>query len=384
MVLGVGLISLTWGMAFAQTQPLFAPENPSLGRKARNLGMGNTGASLYGTHDSAAMYNPAGLNDLEKGEFRFFTNTFEAAADSIGLITDVKDLVSDIDDAANDAAKTRVFNRFLQARTGEFQRIRFALELISYARKDFAAGLIIDERLDLSFRDQSFPHFNVRNMGDVALYFAASHGFWDKLLQVGVTVKPTVRFSLDEADQQITFGDVIGEDANGDSLIETKFKKIYEERRFGLGIDVGLKSDLSFPLVKKYFPLYDYLKPQIGFTWQDLGNPGFGGGVRNEQSISTGIAVHPDIWKLKNTVALEFRNLNQDRPFVSMLHFGLEVEFPWILAVRAGVSQGYVTGGLSVDLWFAELVGAVYYEEIGYRTREKGSLRYTGSLAFKI
>ena len=57
----------------AQTQ--LPKEGPSLNRKVRNLGMGNVGVALTGTHDSSPFYNPAGLNDLDKGRLQFFSFT---------------------------------------------------------------------------------------------------------------------------------------------------------------------------------------------------------------------------------------------------------------------------------------------------------------------
>ncbi|MCB0327595.1 MAG: hypothetical protein KDD52_08255 [Bdellovibrionales bacterium] len=367
--------------AHAQTLPY---EGPNLNRKVRNLGMGNVGVSLSGQHDSAAFYNPAGLNDLKKGKFQFFSPTFELSKSFFDLVSEIQDLTDEIKDANNDADKTRAFNDFLSARTGQYDHVRASFELISYTRKNFAVGLLFDERIDMSFRDQSFPHFEVRNLGDVSMYVAGAYDFWEQLLQVGITLRPTVRFALDQEDEIITLSDILGDDAQGNSLIETQVKKVYQETRFGMGVDLGLKSNLSF--LEDFVPeLYKKLNPQAGFSWQDIGSPSFGAGPDNPQIISMGLSIEPSLWILDNTFAVEMRDMNLPRPFLSKLHIGLESRLPKdILALRLGLSEGYFSTGLGIDLGLVSIDGALYINEIGRNTREAGSMRFATNISFKI
>ena len=366
-----------WTNAMAQ----FPQEGPTLSRKVRNLGMGNVGVALRGTHDSSPFYNPAGLNDLEKGRFQFFSMTGDVSTGAVGLIGDITDFADNIQNT-DGADRTRVFDQFIQDHTGEFNHVRWTLDIFNYARKDFAAGVLIDEKMNVSFRDQSFPRFEIQNLGDLGMYIAGSHGFWDQLLQVGATLKPTIRFAIDEVDQEVTYSDIVSENSSGDPILIDQFKKI-KDRRFGLGVDVGAKTNLAFPGIKGS-KMYEILKPQVGVSWQDMGSPGFDAAPNNEQSISAGAAVHPDIWKLKNAIAVDFRDLNQERDFLTKLHFGVESKFPWILTARAGLSQGYFTLGATFDLWFVKIDGAWYKEEVGVRTREAGDNRWAATLSFNI
>lgn len=92
----------------------------------------------------------------------------------------MKDLLDNIDNATTDTDKTRALNQFVQDNSGEFRHLRFTLDIFNYTRKNFAAGLLIDERFDLSVRKAaSVPEFNVRNLGDAAFYVAGSHDFWE-------------------------------------------------------------------------------------------------------------------------------------------------------------------------------------------------------------
>lgn len=358
-------------------------ESPTFSRRVRNLGMGNVGVSITGTTESSAFYNPAGLNDITQSEIRFMTITSEIAKNSTDLINDVKDLKDDIDGASNDADKVRVLNDFIQQRSGEFQHLRLGIELLSYTQHNFAAGLNFDETIDLSFRDQSFPHFDMRNIGDANAYVAFSTDFWDKLLQLGMTFRPTMRFALNEKDQQITYADATTENANGDPIIKDQFENILDDRQFVIPVDFGIKSNLGFDFWKDS-TAYDVLQPAIGFTWENIGSPSFAPLPTSTQTANAGISISPKLWRLKNTFAVEMRELNRSRPMLTKLHVGGEVKLPWVLAVRGGVAQGYWTGGLSLDLVFVRIDGAVYHEEVGYYNREDGNRRYAVSFGFKI
>ncbi len=372
-------------VAFAQfpsQNNTFTSEGPSLNRKVRNLGMGNVGVALKGTHGSSPFYNPAGLNDLDKGQFEFLAITGEVSKNAFDLFTDLKDLSDDLDAASTDSDKTNVIGDFVQANTGKFRRLRTTFDIFNYVRKNFAIGLLIDERIDLTVRNDVPESFYVRNLGDASLFISGAHGFWDGLLQVGVTLKPTLRFSLDEVDQQVDFTDT-QDDASGELALNSQLKKIYKEKRFGLGVNLGLKSNLAFGELKdaKWFKA---LGPQFGVTWEDIGSTSFDSAQDNEQSINAGFAIHPDIWKIKSAFAIDVRDINREIPLLSKLHVGVESKLPWLLALRAGLNQGYFTAGASLDLWVMELEGAMYFEEIGTSVRQDGNLRYAFRLSFNI
>lgn len=377
------IFALLLTVTSASAIDLLPQESPSNFRRVRNLGMGNVGVSILGTPDSAPFYNPAGLNDITKSELRFMNITAEISDNSRKLITDVKDLSDDVKNANTSADKTRALNDFIQQRSGEFQHLRLAVELLSYTKKNFATGLLVDQRLDLSFRDQSFPHFDIRNLGDVGGYFAFSTDYWDQLLQLGMTFRPMMRFALEEQDQQVTFADVTTENAKGDPILTDQLKNIWESRQFGVPITFGLKSNLEFDFWKNSY-FIEQLKPQVGVTWEDIGSPSFAPLSGPGQTVNAGFSINPDLWRLKNVFAVEFRELNRERPLLSKLHVGAEVKLPWILAVRGGVSQGYWTTGASIDLVFVKIDGAIYHEEVGYSTRQSGNLRYAATFGFKI
>src|SRR5262249_3900943 len=162
-------------------------------------------------------------------------------------------------------------------------------------------------------------------------------------------------FGINEANEVVTFQDILSTNPEGNPVFIDQLHDLTDPK-FGLGVDLGLKSKL---------PVLPDLKPEVGFAWMNVGSPGFGDTVGNPQTITVGAAVHPDWWKLKNIVAVDFAELNRDRPFLSQFHFGVETQTPWWTSVRLGCSQGYFTGGLTFAISFFQLDFAYYAEEIG-------------------
>jgi hypothetical protein len=397
MILALGLLSCE---ALAQTlnQPgRFGQTGPSTNRSVRALGMGNAFIALKGSA-SSPFYNPAGLNDLEKARFEFVGPTFEMSAGAIDLIGDVQDLVDAIDNATTDAEKVRALDAFVNDKYGSFESFRVASNLFSYLRKNFAVGVLIEERLDVAFRNPISPTFDVRNISDVMFFVSGAYGFWDGLLQVGGTLKPTVRTSVTE---QIDVATAINEE------VDDVFKKLLYPH-FGIGFDLGVKSNLDIPVLRDipiYKQLYTFLKPSIGLTYQDIANTRYTVGLRgdgagqsgiedttkfqnavdgeieNEQSVSVGIAVSPDLWIVQTNFAMDFRNLNQDGDFLSHFNIGGEATFFKMLSARAGFNQGYVTGGVGVDIGFIRFDFATYAEEVGIHSRQGSDRRYAFSFS---
>lgn len=377
----IALFGLAMNLGTLQASPSFDTPSPSLYRQVRNLGMGNVGVALKGTHASSPFYNPAGLNDLKKGKLRILNLTGEISKDAFSLINDVRDLVDNLEDASDENGdRFRVLDDFIAKNNGKFRHLRLTTEIVGFARKNFAIGLLAEENFDFTVREPAVPEFHVRSTTDLVAYVSGAKSFFEDALQVGVTLKPTVRLAMNETDEIIDYADT-QDDANGKLKLESQLENIWKKQRFGLGADVGLKSNLAFGSLKEA-AWRKKLQPMVGVTWQDIGSPSFEEAPGNEESISLGVAIHPNFAKFENAFAIDVRNINRDMPFISKLHMGWETKFPAILALRAGLSQGYVSAGATIDLWVAKLSAAIYSEEIGVHTRQEGNTRYVVQLGF--
>ena len=274
---------------------------------------------------------------------------------------------------------------------GAFQYVRYQMDIASFTMKNFAAGMMIDERMIFSFRDQSFTNFDAFNVADAAFYVAGSYGFWEKLLQVGVTLRPTVRFAMND---KITYASIIGSSAVSFS---DRMQSIYKDYKFGFAADLGLKSNLQLPFLKdheNYQKFQKTLNPTVALTWQDIGNPfpdrktissgqtiGF---VENKQSVNMGFSINPDLGFAKSTFEVDLRKLNRSGGFMTKFHVGAELRFKYVLSLRTGFNQGRIAGGASIDLKFFRLDFATYAEESGVFGTRQGDRRLAASINFLI
>lgn len=373
-----------------QAQTSIELSTPTLNRSVRALGMGNAFIAAEG-NEYSPFYNPAGLNDFGKWRLKLFSPTAEFSLGGIGLIKDSLDLKDNLNSASTDADKIRVLDSFVQKNIGSFQYVRYQMDIVSFTMKNFAAGMMIDERMVFSFRDQSFTNFDAFNTADAVFYIAGSYGFWEKLLQVGLTLRPTVRFAMND---KITYSSIIGSSAVS---FEDRLKSIYKDYKFGFAADLGLQSNLDLPFLENHENYQNFLKnfnPRLALTWQDIGNPfpdrktissgqtiGF---VENKQSVNMGFSISPDFGWAKSTFEIDMRKLNRTGGFMTKFHVGAELRFKYVLSIRTGFNQGRITGGASVDLKYFRLDFATYAEETGNFGSRLGDRRLAASINFMI
>jgi hypothetical protein len=109
----------------------------------------------------------------------------------------------------------------------------------------------------------------------------------------------------------------------------------------------------------------------------------------NDRTVSAGLRTDfTDVLVFsKSVVALEMQNLGPTRVKASMwkkVHMGGETRILSILAVRAGLNQGYYTAGLGVDLPLIKLDVATYGEELGAVAGQLEDRRYVVRLCLDI
>jgi hypothetical protein len=402
-LMAAALFGLMLPSAYAQFNSggEFAPQSPNVYRSTRALGMGNAYIALDGSTDSP-FHNPAGLNDVEKWSLTLMSPSFEFSSSSLGLFADVADLVDDIDAAQSDSETIDALDQFVASRFGEFTHSRFGINLVSYVQKNFAAGVLLEERVTFAFRDQSLPKFDVQNITDLIFYVSGSYNWWEKLVQVGATVRPTIRTSIQERVTTAT--------ALNDELDDVFRTLLYPH--LGFGIDLGFKSDLSIPQLMEYSfykRWHEFLQPAYAMTIHNLGTTAYeidlkspsatekgvekinkfnnavnDEPVDDEMTFNVGMKVSPKIAFLDTNFALDFRDLNRDGSVVRKLNFGAEVIFPVIVSVRTGLNHGYFAAGLGFDLKVVNIDFATYGEEVGVFERQQSDRRYAITLKFAI
>jgi len=361
----VGLLSCaTVGMnGFAKSQ------SPAIYRTLRPLGMGNAFIAVS-DDQSALMYNPAGLNDIEQWRMELSTITLELSSSFYDFYKEYRDLQND-PEMSDDP--TAMLNELADLFIGAPLFLRIS-ESIAYSMKNFGMRIATDGNVNAMLRNAVYPSLEYDITVDNSVLIGGSYGFFDKALQVGVAVKPIYR--LTTGAKELT----IGEFENYSDSDEMMDELTSYEGGMGVGVDVGVKSHLDSMAHYVNFGGADaavrYLRPTIGLTWQDIGNTRFTRGVESiDQTIGFGSAVHLDFWKFKNTLAVDIRDMNTGRPFVSMLAMGLESWLTDMFALRCGLYQLRPSAGFTIDLTFLRLDGAIYKEEVSQYSHTKGDLR---------
>ena len=330
---------------------LYAEELPSLYRGIRPLGMG--GAFITLSDDENAMfYNPSGLNDVNGWSVDLLNPSVEWSQNSSKLYKDFKDV--DTDNEGEVAA-------FMEKRVGEHQHIRTAV-LPNFVMHNFAVGVLGQATGDIDVRNAGDPKVFTDLKVDFGVLASGAYGFLDRQLQVGATAKYVQR---DGIHHTYTATEIA---ANGFDPLDQREKK----------------SDFAFDLGMK-FNLKVLLSPSFALVLQNITDLDFGDLGVIPQQLNIGAAINPNFWILRTTLAVEVddltKNVETDKDLYKRTHLGAEVRFPKILSVRAGVSQGYLTAGIGVDLWIVALSYATYAEELGAFSGQRADRRHVAQLS---
>ncbi|NKE71596.1 conjugal transfer protein TraF [Candidatus Manganitrophus noduliformans] len=329
-----------------------AEEFPSLYRGIRPLGMG--GAFITLSDDENAMfYNPAGLNDVSGfGGVDLLNPVVEFSENSNSLYQDLSDLDTDSEAAVAE---------FLSGMVGEHQHVRLAV-LPNFYMHNFAIGALGQATVDMEIRNRANPEVPTRVLLDAGVLASGALGFFDGMLQIGVTGKYVQREGVDTV---YDAADIAGTDF--DPLDESVKKSDF-------ALDIGTKINFK-----------NSLKPSVALVVQNITDLDFEELGIIPQQVNIGASINPDFWILKTTFAIELDDLTKqveaDDDLYKRLHLGAEFRFPMILAVRAGVNGGYLTAGASVDFWILSISAATYAEELGAISGQRSDRRYVAQLS---
>jgi hypothetical protein len=361
----------------AQAQTLVQRSSPRLMKGVRPLGMGGAFVAVKGTDENALFNNPAAINDYEKKfHFQFLLPTVEFSYKSLDyFINEIGDLASDIDDEATDAGKIGAFDTFAATNTGRYEEVGVRGNVAVMMHKYITAALFYETHGVIALLNPASSTIDLEVIGQAGLMLGSAYSFFDDHLQIGLGVKFIERYLVDET---ITQRQVISVDSFEDILDWKRFG-------FGVGVDIGIKG--TPPIKGK---VWEYLKPMFAFTVQDVGHTRFFAGDdvgRQDESMTFGLAVHPDFWKLKSILAIDVRDLEYRGDFLTKFHAGYELTWPELskvlrsISVRLGVNQQYITAGMGLDFKYFKFNFATYGKNIAQRTIQKESRMFAFQLA---
>ena len=349
----------------AQAQNLTLRDAPHNMQGLRPLGMGNAFIATEGSDINALFYNPAGLADYEKKtHMDFMSLSAEVSSGAVQFVKDVLDLTDDLDGADDSSAEVDVLNQFAKDSTGEYQEAGFHLQIANFRRKYIGASLFVNNRTVLALTNPQSSTVDIEVLSQGGLQVGGAYSFMEDLVQVGGALKFMERHLIDA---QISERALVATSDTSD-IVDV------DNLGFGVGVDLGVKSRLPI----KGNKAVDFLDPVMALTWQDVANTRFTGDVgKTPQSVSLGVAVHPNFdEKFKNTLAIDYSDINRQSTFITKLHVGYELLFPEVgsffhnTGVRVGLNQGYFTAGFGVDARFVKIEAATWGRELGSISRQ--------------
>jgi hypothetical protein len=320
---------------------LFAEEYPYIMKSTRALGMGNSYYTL--SNDQYALfYNPAGLARIDDWRFDIINLQGDAGKNSINFIKDIQDVDWDNENEIAD---------FMEEYEGDNEHLSFGT-FPAFYKKNIAVGVFLNAKGNaIAHSINEYPEVATEIYIDYGVTGGYAKSFLDNdSLQIGISVKYMHRSSLKDtytaANLVDDFEDILEEDLkDGDGLL----------------FDVGAIYNFQF---------LQTLNPRIGASVNNIGMTSMGNAEDLTTTLNLSVAISPKLGPIGSHFLLELHDAtfayDEDDDFGKRIHAGTELNlFTDILAIRAGINQGYLTFGAGLDFNIIKIDYAYYTEEIG-------------------
>lgn len=350
-------------------QTIWADEIIKPYQSVRSAGMGGV-VMTTGLYDENFFNNPARVTANPKSKFTLLQLTpAELNPETIRSVPDV------ISNAKN--LKTTLSNisgEYLHNRT---QFILPAFYLASNDQRDWALAFALIGSVQANWLLNSSYSANLGLIGDVGPAVTFGHKFLQDRLSLGITGHYLYRVSAA---------------ANYGLVDYVEGKSLSLNNLGGQGGMVNFDLGTTYLLTQ-----FDHFNLNLGAAVQNVLGSKFspsprllnftGSPIEQPTSFGLGISISRETLAfLQNTVfALEATNIgnNPNGSLYRLLHLGGETQWK-VLAIRAGINQGYLCAGLGFDLRIFTLDLATYGEEIGLNTGTQEDRRYTLNFGFHI
>jgi len=377
-VVCLGFVGLTLGQSArgADSEYLHQPHI-----SARVMGMGGAFTALADDYN-ALYYNPGGLARIEKSEFNF-----QIAA---GLTPPLVNFYNTISaDTANSSGGSNVasITQLLQSNYGQHFSARANIGA-TYVNNGFGIGIQpVDLTAEMDVNANAGAAVGIEAFKDSLVQFGLAWNALGKALSLGIAPKAVYRGFIEK--------EVLALDlATSNTLLKAS------DATEGLTIDADIGVMYTIPVPEDFFA-----KPTIALVVRNIVDEGFNTNFHlyNANSVSItnpdgymGRRIDigtrfelPEFWAFKPRVMADARDIGSEYASVSkVLHFGAEL--PWKVtehilgAYRVGMSEGYLTAGLSFYLSVFQFDIATYSEEIGTSQAPNQSRRYLAQFSFDI
>lgn len=324
-------------------------------RSIRSLGMGGMYIPIVNDAD-AVFYNPAALGKLKGLNLLVPGVGVQTNTDSIDMISKISGI---------DANDPTTFNAFY-GKTVEASASGRAAMALPY----FGFGYYTNYDATLQLHNPANPSFNTYFLNDSAYVLGGAVAIGPESY-LGMNFKRVNRWGGVTKDLGLSTV------ASGVSL--DKIGQNFDNKGTGYGVDFAVMTELPLPL-----------KPTFALVWQDVGNTAFTQTSGTDapphitQNLSAGAGVGFDLPGLDWTAGAELRHLLEpDVQIGKKIHLGTEVSLPMI-DLRGGISQGYFSYGVGINVLIFHIDAVSYTEELGVYPGQVSDNRYAVSLSIDL
>ncbi len=349
-------------------------------RGVRSLGMGGV-VTTTGVYDEALFANPAMMPEAETWKISILNLTAEVNSNIISDSSKVSKIQS------GSGTDTLVKASEL---LGKNEHLRLTLLPGFYAPRIFgtntsiAFAVLVNVQTNLFLRSNA--DLETQLITDAGPNLHVGRKLLEDRLNLGVNIHALYRLAADKA---VAATDFLSGKKPSPSSIGGQ----------GMGIDMDFGAYYKIP-----FELFE-IKPSVGLSVNNIFKSDYGllfkDAIKtisarppgNERFYNLGTRLDfPDFLFLqKSLVALEVQDIGGNSKLVSIwkrVHMGGEtrlLNWSWFsLAIRAGINQGYLGGGLGLDLPLLKLDFATYGEELGPVAGSLEDRRYVVRLCLDI
>ncbi len=318
----------------------------------RPLGMGNAYVAIADDFN-ALFYNPAGLARIKEWDGELINPTLEIAGRTSTAINEV---LTSFKGGGEDQTKKII--SFIKKQSGKAHHAAI-YETPHLIFKNWGFGIGIEE--SLSFVTHNIEvELNFLSPRAV-MPFVVAGNFLENRLSLGVAVKGVVQMGIEKNLNVSTLSDLINS-----SDLATLF-----EAGYGIGIDLGL-----------LFTPVETHKPTLGVSLTDLGNTSFQvinfGKVKpsapaaRPSSLNVGFSIRPlDEPAYYLSLSLDSHLNTQAVHYSHKLNLGMEFGLGDTLKLQTGLKDGFLTGGVQIDVGILSLRAVTYAVDHGIIVGQK-------------
>jgi hypothetical protein len=353
----------------------------------RALGMGDAFVAVANDY-SGLFYNPAGLARRDDGHMNLYVD-FAASQD-------IFTLAEDIGKASDGATPENAVMDVLQSAYGKNFGLRASLPNGIWVRPGWGIGVIpIDMTINLEVHQQGIgPSLNATVIADTIIgYGWAKDFYWldEGRTSAGFTLKAINRGYFSEMISPIDLA------ANPDIIKPTAFTE-----GMTVDADVGMLFTPEMP-TEGFFSLFRLAKPTFGAVIRNIADYGFTTDLNvfsKEKSITAPEKLYrridlgsrweyPELFIFGGRGVMDVRDiLHPNFSLKKGLHLGFEFDWRmfswWKGQYRVGMSQGYLTAGMSALFSIFNIDVATYSEDVGPRGNPQESRKFEVRLNIDI